>query len=42
MYQDTTPMRSVAYREKLKRDGVELSASGTHIKRDSALEHEKP
>lgn len=41
LYQNTTPMRSVAYRAQLKRDGVELSADGAHIKHDSTSEHEK-
>jgi len=40
LYQNTTPMRSVAYRKQLKQDGVELSAGGAHLK-DSASEQEK-
>ncbi|KAF9785345.1 MFS monosaccharide transporter [Thelephora terrestris] len=39
LYQNTTPMLSVSYREQLKRDGVELSLGGGHQKHDSASDH---
>jgi len=39
LYQNTTPMRSVSYREELKRQGVELSGSAPV--KDTASEHEK-
>jgi len=34
-------MRSVAFRRRLQRDGLELSAGLSQTKRDSASEHEK-
>jgi len=42
LYRNTTPMRSVSYREQLKRDGIELSVgTNPHVKHDSASEQEK-
>ncbi|KAF9778404.1 MFS monosaccharide transporter [Thelephora terrestris] len=41
LYQHTTPMRSVAYRAKLKREGEELTLGDVQVKQDSASEHQE-
>ena len=41
LYQNTTPMRSVAYREALKRDGADLELGDVRQKKDSVSDHKE-